>query len=334
MLTDSSRVTRSAGSAAAADRQVLHIGSGSHGPAYCSRRARALPSASSASLLTVVVSQEPRLRTGSRSVAAWSRSHASCTQSSASASDPVLAYARRSSRGRCASNSTRQRGLACIIARVPVPPSVATSARLAAQSSNVCLPRTSGWADVSAPPRSARPSAPGSGSGTRTARRPVARRQVLARSATLATSGPAASGSGPRRGPLDRVPRPWRPLRRTGYRLNQYARGGARLRTRGRANMAARYSWNWVARTTVHGTPPRSTTFSWLGLHLEVTHRARVHNRAQKRRRDGPRPPAARRPAAAACRRQASPTRSATHCLLASTTTSHPTSALSRPTRW
>ncbi len=97
MLTDSSSVTRSAGSApgrataSAGSASRSMSGSGSHGPVYRSRRARALPSASSASLLTVVVSQAGRSRTGSRPVARWSRSHASCTQSSASASEPVLA---------------------------------------------------------------------------------------------------------------------------------------------------------------------------------------------------------------------------------------------------
>src|SRR5262249_26983063 len=62
-----------------------------------------------------------------------------------------------------------------------------------AHASNVTAPRTSAWSVVSAPPRSARPSPPGSGTGTSAARVPVARRQVLAMSARLAISGPAIS---------------------------------------------------------------------------------------------------------------------------------------------
>ena len=59
------------------------------------------------------------------------------------------------------------------------------------QSANVSDPRMSACSAVSAPVRSARPSLPGIGTGTDTARWPVIRFQVLASAAAVVTCGPA-----------------------------------------------------------------------------------------------------------------------------------------------
>ncbi len=134
MLSDSSRVTRSAGSGAAPVRTgpvrtgpertgpvrtgpvrtgpertgPERTGSGSHCPTYSSLRCRAERSTSRASRETVTTSQPVTSLISSppsSAVADRSRSQASCTTSSASSRLPSRPYATPSSRGRIAWNS-------------------------------------------------------------------------------------------------------------------------------------------------------------------------------------------------------------------------------------
>ena len=95
MSIDSSRVIRSAGSAAPPGCPAGHsvrsgTGSGIHSPTYRSLRARAEPSWSRQIRLVTVVSQAAGDEIASRSSGerAYQRNSASCTASSASASEP------------------------------------------------------------------------------------------------------------------------------------------------------------------------------------------------------------------------------------------------------
>ncbi len=88
MFTDSSRVTRSAGSAT--DSFSPGSGSGTHSPTYRSRRTRAERSWSRQIRLATLVSQAAGLSMASRSLGAraYQRAYVSCTASSASTSEP------------------------------------------------------------------------------------------------------------------------------------------------------------------------------------------------------------------------------------------------------
>src|SRR5262245_2187406 len=82
-----------------ASAAVSTTGSGSHGPTYSSRRARAEVSMSRQILVVVVMRNALGSDTLSRA-APCQRRYASCTASSASAIDPSMRYARPSRRGR------------------------------------------------------------------------------------------------------------------------------------------------------------------------------------------------------------------------------------------
>jgi hypothetical protein len=82
-----------------ASAAVLTTGSGSHGPAYSSLRARADVSMSRQIRVVVVIRNALGSDTLSRS-APCQRNYVSCTASSASAIDPSMRYARPSSRRR------------------------------------------------------------------------------------------------------------------------------------------------------------------------------------------------------------------------------------------
>ena len=90
MFTDSSRVTRSAGSATDSLLVSPGSGSGTHSPTYRSRRTRAERSWSRQIRLATFVSQAAGLSMASRSsgAMAYQRAYVSCTASSASTSEP------------------------------------------------------------------------------------------------------------------------------------------------------------------------------------------------------------------------------------------------------
>lgn len=85
-VASSSASARSAPSAGSSD---VSTGSGSQGPTYVSRRARADVAALIASRVVTVVRKAAAFRTWSRSVPCQ-RSQASCTTSSASATPPSI----------------------------------------------------------------------------------------------------------------------------------------------------------------------------------------------------------------------------------------------------
>ena len=81
------------------------IGSGNHGPTYCSRRAFCGRNRLSASRLVIRIRYARTSRTSDRSAAAH-RSQVSCTTSSASTMLPTTRYAAPTSTARCSANST------------------------------------------------------------------------------------------------------------------------------------------------------------------------------------------------------------------------------------
>src|SRR5207253_4562550 len=89
----------------AATAAVSTTGSGSHGPTYASRRARAEVSMSRQIRVVVVMRNALGSDTLSRS-APCQRKYVSCTASSASAIDPSMRYARPSRRRRYGSKLT------------------------------------------------------------------------------------------------------------------------------------------------------------------------------------------------------------------------------------
>ena len=134
--------------------------------------------------------------------------------------------------------------------------------QLDAHVANVTEPRTSGRAAVSQPSRRARPTRPGTGSGTSSARRPVARRHVAARSSIGTTSGPATS-TRPRRGSPTATSATACAASAAAIGCSTPARCRGTTPYRAAApKKPAMSSWNWVARTMVHGTGPWTTTSS------------------------------------------------------------------------
>ncbi|CAL9646338.1 hypothetical protein SUDANB130_06473 [Streptomyces sp. enrichment culture] len=121
MLTASSRVTRSSGSAArwlefsgataVSAKRSAGTGSGSHCPTYVSRRARAEPSRSSEMRLATRISHAAGVTILSRSSGSrrYHLTYVSCTTSSASARVPIMRKASDSRRCRSAMTESRAR---------------------------------------------------------------------------------------------------------------------------------------------------------------------------------------------------------------------------------
>lgn len=133
--------------------------------------------------------------------------------------------------------------------------------RSSSHPANVVVPVTSGRSGISAPDRTALPTAPGSANGTIRARLPVTERHCRARSLTSAVSGPATSIRPRSAGP------PAASATATATSADATVRRGIRGRTRTpkRAmgeNSPATSPWNCVARTRVQSTGPASTTRS------------------------------------------------------------------------